>query len=270
MAQRRTNNTLVFVIGVVTAVIGAALAGLWLLRDDGGETTASAGGGSVPVLVSRRPIPKGASGSQLADAVEVRHVPAITRSSDALSSVEQLVERTALTDIDEGQQVRSAFLRSRTVRAGAIAIPAGKQAVAVTVDFTAAGAGYIGPGDKVNVYALFDRAGDTVVVEGRTGAAPSNAPTVAADRLVLPGVEVLDVSQEVAPSTQAPQPQATGGATARPAGAATITYLLAVDADQAERLIFFTSYTRLYLTLVPADQPPSATGGRDQNNVLRG
>ena len=266
-ASKRSSSTLVIVLGIVTAVVGAVLAAVLLVAKDGGGG-AEVSKGTLPVLVAVRPIPRGASGEQVQDSVAVRQVAAVTRASDALTSPEQLVDRTTTTEIGVDQQVRSAFFRQRTVRGSTIKVPEGKQALAVTIDFTPAGAGYIGPGDKVNVYAVYTKQGEGVALENKP---VGTAPEFAADKLAFSNIEVLDISQEVAPlaTTQTAATPTNGTATRPTAAATTITYLLAVDANQAERLIFFTSYARLYLTLVPQGQGDSATPGRDQTNVLR-
>jgi Flp pilus assembly protein CpaB len=116
----------------------------------------------------------------------------------------------------------------------ALPIPEGKQAVAVKVAFVAAGAGFVHQGDSVNLYGTFK---DQKVA----GLEPPLA------KLVLSNVQVLSVTGV--------------------AGADTV-YLLAVDAEQAERVIYLTTYQSIYLTLVPKNGPPVSTGGRNAANIL--
>jgi len=113
-------------------------------------------------------------------------------------------------------------------------IPDGKQAVAVQMPFVAGLAGYAKAGDTVNIYGVIDEKG--------AGAEP--APP--ASKLILPGVQVLAVTGP-APGTE------TGNA----------TYLLALDASQAEQAIFFAKFQSMWLTLVPKGQAKApATPGR--------
>ena len=271
-AQKRSNN-LIIVLGLVTAVVGGGLVLLLLGRggDDSGGSAQGGSGDTVPVLVSKRSISQGTAGSDLGDAVEVKQVPAVTRSSDALVSLGELAERTTTVDIGPDQQLRSAFFRQRTVRGEAIKVPNGKQAVAMTIPFTNAGGGYVGPGDRINLYALVGRQNGNVAPlcgEGLCPASDQRSPQ-ATSQLVLANVEVLDVSQEVAPATvtnaQPAEDQTARGVNAQP----TVTYLMALDASQAEKAIFFSRYGEVYLTLVPKGQPDSTTGGRDQTNALK-
>ncbi len=272
-AQKRSNN-LIIVLGLVTAVVGGGL--VLLLLGRGGDDDASAAGGSgdtVPVLVSKRTIAQGTAGSDLGDAVEVKQVPAVTRSSDALVSLGELAERTTTVEIGPDQQLRSAFFRQRTARGEAIKVPGGKQAIAMTIPFTNAGGGYVGPGDRINLYALVGKQNGIVAPlcttpEGLCAATDGRAAQ-ASSQLVLTNVEVLDVSQEVAPATVT-NAQPVEGQPARGVGAEpTVTYLMALDASQAEKAIFFSRFGEVYLTLVPKGQPDSTTGGRDQTNALR-
>jgi hypothetical protein len=120
-------------------------------------------------------------------------------------------------------------------------IPAGKQAVAVQVPFVAGLAGYAQPGDLVNVYATVEK--------GQTGA-DATVPPVA--RLLLPAVQVLTVT--------GPGPGSGDGKT---------TYLLALDAAQAEQAIFFSRFESLWMTLVPKGQPAAVpTPGRTYKNAF--
>jgi Flp pilus assembly protein CpaB len=270
-AQKRSNN-LIIVLGIVTALVGGGLVLLLVNRGGGGGSSASDGGSStVPVLVATKAIPAGAAGGNIGDSVTVRQVPAATRSSDALVSLGELGDRTTTVAIGPDQQLRSAFFHQRTVRGDAIKVPDGKQAIAMSIPFTNAGGGYVGPGDHVNLYALVGKQNGNVVPLCGTGLCPTADPKSpqASSQLVLPNVEVLDVSQEVAPrtvtSTQPVAGQVSRAAEVEP----NVTYLMALDASQAEKAIFFSKYSDVYVTLVPKGQPDSTTGGRDQTNAFK-
>jgi Flp pilus assembly protein CpaB len=116
-------------------------------------------------------------------------------------------------------------------------IPDGKQAVAVQVPFVAGLAGFAKAGDLVNVYGNLEK-----------GATDPPPPLT---RLLLPGVQVLAVS--------APGPGSEGG---------NATYVLALDAAQAEQAIFFAKFESLWLTLVPKGQPKPQTSGRSYKNAF--
>lgn len=273
-AQKRSNN-MIIVLGVLTAVVGAGLV-LLLAGRGGGESSSSGrgGGDTVPVLVAKKAIPQGAIGGEIGDSVEVRQVPAATRSSDALVSLGELADRTTTIAISPEQQLRSAFFRQRTQRGEAIKVPEGKQAVPLTIPFSQAGGGYVGPGDRVNIYALLAKqAGNVVVPLCGDGVCPGpdGRNPVASTQLVMSNVEVLDISREIAPATVTSVAPASGSVS-RVGGdlkSENVLMLMALDANQAEKMIFLVAYTELYVTLVPKGQPDSTTGGRDQLNVLK-
>jgi Flp pilus assembly protein CpaB len=116
-------------------------------------------------------------------------------------------------------------------------IPEGKQAVAVQVPFVAGLAGYAKAGDRVNIYGNIEKG----LVE----------PAPPASKLILSGVEVLAV-------TGAGPGAETGNA----------TYLLALDATQAEQAIFFARFESMWLTLVPKGQANSQTSGHSYKNAF--
>jgi hypothetical protein len=116
-------------------------------------------------------------------------------------------------------------------------IPEGKQAVAVQVPFVAGLAGYAKAGDTVNVYGNIEKG-------------PAD-PAPPASKLILSGVQVLAVT--------GPGPGADTGNS---------TYLLALDANQAEQAIFFAHFESMWLTLVPKGQAKPQTAGHSYKNAF--
>ena len=144
---------------------------------------------------------------------------------------------TTTTTIQAGTVVVNAAAPSAPT---SFTIPAGKQAVAVQVPYVAGLAGYAKAGDIVNVYGNIDASG--------AGATPAPPAT----KLILSGVEVLAVT--------GPGPGADSG---------NATYLLALDANQAEQAIFFAKFQSLWLSLVPKGQPTSPqTAGHTYKNAF--
>ena len=124
-------------------------------------------------------------------------------------------------------------------------IPPGHQAIAVQVPFVNGVAGYAKAGDHVNVFGAFKNF-------PANGALPNPAA-----KLVLADVEVLAVD------TAAPS-----GGSGGTAPAAAATYLLAVDATQAESLVYLQSFEASYLTLAREDQGGLTTPGRTPKNAV--
>ena len=121
-----------------------------------------------------------------------------------------------------------------------IKIPDGKEAVAIQMPGVPGVAGYVKAGDRVNVYGTF-----------KTSQVPG-APKPPAAKLVLKNVEVLNVT--------APAAGVEGG---------NATYLLALSADDAERVIYMASFESMWMSLVKDGAPAVGnTPGRTATNLI--
>jgi Flp pilus assembly protein CpaB len=119
----------------------------------------------------------------------------------------------------------------------AVAIPDGMQGLEVSLTAPQAAAGYVQPGDAVNVYANVAKASDAKL-----------AATSPCTALVAPNVTVVDVN---------PRPGAATNGQTQVAAGATVNYFLAVDPMVARAIIFFAANESLYLSLVPRGQNPT-------------
>jgi Flp pilus assembly protein CpaB len=134
----------------------------------------------------------------------------------------------------------------RTVQVGPAAVtgsttftlPKGKQAVAIELPSVPGLAGYAKPGDLVNIYATI------------RNDQPNGKLKEPLSKLVLTSVKVLDV--------RAPAAGTAGNA----------TYLLALDVNEAERVIFFAKFESLWIALASKDQGVVTTTGRGYQNAL--
>lgn len=240
--HKRSNMLLV--AGAAVFLIGAALVVSLVQATNQKDTKAS----TAAVLVARSTIPAGTSGADAIakQLVVARPVPASVKAPDVLVNPSELSGRVIDNQIDAGEQIRASDLRPMTVRGGAIKIPAGQQGVAVQLPFVSGGAGYVGPGDFVDIYGNVKNPDGTTIT-----------------KLVLGGVKVLDVSTEVAPRVES-------GQSSERANGTNVTYLLSLNADQAERVIYLAANQQLWLTLQgEGNQPVPATSGRTADDVLK-
>jgi Flp pilus assembly protein CpaB len=139
-----------------------------------------------------------------------------------------------------GAQVRTVAVAPAGAAAAVpvtFAIPKGKQAVSIEVPAVPGLAGYVNPGDVINVYAAV------------RNSQPSGRLKTPFVKLVLQGVKVLDV--------RAPAP-GTGG---------TSIYLLALDVKDAEQIIFYAKYESMWIALANADDKPVVSAGRSYQNA---
>ena len=130
--------------------------------------------------------------------------------------------------------------QAQAVNTSEVAIPIGDQAVAVTpANGTAGLAGYLGPGDVVDVYASAKAIGPLV-------------PVVPCAAVVATDVPVLDVS------VQTPEYRGhTGTARSIPGS---VTVLLAATSAQSALLVFAAQNEQIYLTEVPRGGGSRPTG----------
>ncbi len=232
--------------GAALLIVGVAVAASVGRSDDKDDAEPT-----VPVVVARADIDAGALGDDLVSAgkVGIDQVPESEAPPDALSSTASLTGVIVTAAVEKGDDVTTEDVGPSTLRAGSITIPKGKQAVAITVDTTAGGGGYAGAGDHVDLFA---------VIQPDAPGAPVSPMT----KLLLSDIEVLDVSNEIAPRraattseetpTTAPAPRSTDGQ---------ITLLLALTPAQAEQAIFAASFNRVWVTVLPKDAPASSTDG---------
>jgi Flp pilus assembly protein CpaB len=121
-----------------------------------------------------------------------------------------------------------------------VAVPNGKEGVAVQVPAIAGLAGYAKVGDRVNVYGTFK--------DRQPNAAAKGVP---ATKLIIADAEVLAVT--------GPPAGAEGGNS---------TYLLAVNPGAAEQVIYLASFEGIWLSLTPDGAPGlPATSGRTAQNI---
>jgi Flp pilus assembly protein CpaB len=236
MAKR--SNILV-VLGVAFFALGAAIVFL-LLRDDTSSVSAGAVGSSSQVLVATTDIAAGTSGEDMVakGMIEAKTFEPGQVAPGALTSTAALANQAVATDIGKGTQLTTSSLRRSQARRTSVVIPEGKQAVAVQLGFVPGMGGYVSAGDRVNMYSVVRNGVDDAA---KAGGSPCN-PRV---HLFLSNVEVLDVASGMAPADEK-------------GGGGPVTYVLALDPFEAERVIFLSSNEALHLAL-PGDQAPPAS-----------
>ncbi|MEO7428343.1 MAG: RcpC/CpaB family pilus assembly protein, partial [Acidimicrobiales bacterium] len=165
--------------------------------------------------------------------------------------INQLAGAEFVQGFAKAQQITATGLQlqNRTFK-----IPAGYEAVAVQIDFVAGAAGYVNPGDRINLYGLYTTA-------------TSRRPAPRAE-LLLTNVEVLDVDLTI-PARRGTGPTDPSQPAVQRASGSTVTYLLALRTADAEKVIFTTEFASFYATLTAPDAAPAGpTPGRDADSVL--
>lgn len=225
---RRTKAALL--VGFVIFVGGSSGAA-YLGSRGTGSTAAPA---KVPVLYTAGPVDAGMAAATAVSEGRIRSkmvAPAV-RPANAVADASQLAGRVSAAAIAPNALVTSDMFTVPQTRIGSVVIPAGKRALSLELNPVAGVSGFVGAGDRIDVYG---------VANGE-----KTAPSV---RMVLQGVEVLNVNGAGLPTAQG-QP-----------GGPNLVYLLAVAPAEAERLIYLNEYEKLYFDLVPKGEGPVATPG---------
>jgi Flp pilus assembly protein CpaB len=255
---RRSN--LLVIAGIGFFVVGVVVVAL-LSRDNGSSSSAAASTGTVDVLVAKEDIPAGTTGEDASSKVEVRRISSADRQPDALSTPSQLSNQILTSKFARNEQILRNGLQVRS-KVPTVQVPAGKEAVAVSVPYVAGGAGYLAPGDLVNVYE---------VIPSAVAGAPTqlSAPRT---QLMLTNVKVLDIDRQQSPLSGTQDTATQTGIATRPAASnGNVTVLLALDPIDVEKVVFgsSTSGVNLYLTRVADNAAPAgATPGRTFDNLF--
>jgi len=225
-------SNLIVTLGLAVFIVGAAATFL-VVRNSGGNDTATAGPGRVTVLVADKNIPAGTQGNAAVNQglVKTKVVVESARPATALTDVSQLAGKTVTLGVAEGQVLTTEQFQTAQTRIGTLKIPDGKTAVAIQMANVPGVAGFAGAGDRVDVFGVVKPGSD---VKQAAGGA----------KLILQNTEVLNVNGTTLAAAQG-QPGGTG-----------LVYLLAVTAPEAERLIYLTTFEQLYFSLVAKDAAP--------------
>lgn len=196
---------------------------------------------TVTVEYAAGTVPAGTAGSTaVADGrIRSKTVPPGERPAGAVTDPSQLAGRVAASAIAAGTIVTADMFPDPQTHIGTIVIPPGKRALALELQPVSGVAGFVGAGDKVDVYGVV-KGGDT----------PEGV------RLVLQDVDVLNVNGAGLPTAQG-QP-----------GSPDLIYLLAVTPADAERLIYLSEFEKLYFDLVPKGEGPVKTPGAGPTSAL--
>lgn len=223
-----------------------------------GVKKASAGGQeTTSVIVSTKNVPAQSNLDELLaqGAFITKEVPEDAVVDGAVTDLAQLEGKKTASPLLEGEQVSTGRLQgSAAAPGGALAIPEGHSALDVAVPAPALIAGDLEAGDHVTVYASFDDAGKAKIKAA--GTQSSTTATVAGGEgvtvVLVPEAEVLKVfGQSLSDSSQ-------GGGTKPSTVEMAVT--LALEPEDAQKVVFAQSQGTLYLTLLPPSE-----AGKKQN-----
>jgi pilus assembly protein CpaB len=211
----------------------------------GADARALAGIRTVDVLVADQLIPEGTSGDELDGLVRTETVPAKTALDGRVTDLAALTGRVATVDLLPGEQLLAGrFARPGDLRdPGTVDVPAGLQEVSVLLEPQRAVGGRLAAGDSVGVVVSLTMADGT-----------------SATHAVLHRVLVTQVQGAPTPVDPAAQQDPETASSGTPAPSASLMITLAVNAAQAEAVVFGIEHGTLWLSLEPDG---ADTGGTD-------
>jgi pilus assembly protein CpaB len=241
----KTNRTFVL-LAIVLGLLGSVLLYAAVSRD-GSKTSSPAGG--VPVVVAKVEIP--ARTRITASMVEIRQIPADTRSLLAFDSTDAVLGQVTRFPIAANEHILSSKVvplegAATASRSLAFAVPQGKRGFAIRVSEVANAGGLILPGDYVDVVVLYDveflnRSGDREMVDA-----------FVVD-VLFQNIEVLAVSQtivDLVPNTGDAEGQRARNTEAAPKPDAN-TVTLALTPEEAQKLYLAEANGRIRLAVRP-------------------
>lgn len=242
------------VLIVLAALMLAALSGTAiLLYARGVDQRAVDSRRAVPVLLAERRIPAGTTGAQIRQRKLVREVvmPAGSLPDGTLRSLDRTLDGLALTaDLQPDQLLlRGQFTRAGPDSAAQAGVPDGELAVSVEVTMAPGVAEKVTAGDHVTVFVTYPR-----------DAAPSRQKT----RILLPEATVISITTGP-PSDVSPAPA--GSRSTSRAAARSYPATLAVDQDQAVRLVHATQTGSIYLGLLGESTRVTPSPGVDYDSL---
>jgi len=231
----RKRSNLIVTIGLAVFVLGAGATFLVVRNGVGSSSSNAAAPGNSSVLYAAKAIPSGTGGAAAYDQgyIKTRPMRASAKPVGALGDPSELAGKTALGNVPQGTVLTSSQFAAPQTSLGTVKIPAGKTALALSLAPVPGLAGFAAASDHIDIFGVV-----------------KNGPEAPSAKLIMQNTEVLSVTPAVAATNP--------------------TYLLAVTAPEAERLIYLTSFESLYFSLVSKDAAAAApTAGSHPDDALK-
>ena len=240
-------RTILLVVAALVAVVGSGMVFLYVKGADDRAKQAQEPVGVLKAVAQIEP------GETLAEAsaagkIDLMDVPAEQRLEGAMDSIGESGGLVALTRVYPNEQVTSTKFGT-TGEQDTFAMPPGKFAISVNMTDTGRVAGFVAPGSKV---ALFVNA-------------PVGRSQEAGVRLLLPDVSVIAVAQTTV--TTATTTDGAGATTSTEALPRTLI-TLAVDQEEAEKVLLATKVGEISFGLLNEKSKVSASDGITQQNLF--
>lgn len=173
--------------------------------------------------------------------IELGQVPRTTLPEGYIASLQEINELQTNARILEGEVISRERFVTRAEATGRLDIPDGFEAVSVQVSTPPGVGGFVRPDDQVSLIVTIDETGDGGV----------------RSQYLLQDIRVLavgrDTSADFIPNLDEVD---------------AVLLTLAVEPEDAERLVFAVENGSLYFTLLPEDAEPGPTPGRTHDDLF--
>lgn len=241
------------IAAVVLALVGALMVFSYANRADARAVKDLQ---PVDVLVVQTAVPAGTPVAELAASVATTQLPGASVADTALKDLNSSAGMVTAVDLVPGEQLVSERLvkPEDLVTPGSVEVPEGLHEVSILVEPQRIAGGRVKAGDYVGVFMSTGAAG----AEGEEGSGGAKAT-----QLVIPRVLVSAVQRAPEPAAPADNPEMTeeekeaAKAEALPSGSLMVT--IAMNPDQATRLVFASEFESIWLSKATAannDAPP--------------
>jgi pilus assembly protein CpaB len=247
------------IAAVVLALVGAVMVFSYA---NGAEARAVRDLEPVDVLVVQAKVPAGTPVADLAASVTTKPLPGASVADTALKDLTASAGMVTAVDLLPGEQLVAERLvfPEELETPGSVEIPKGLHEVSILVEPQRIAGGRIVPGDYVGVFMSMG-AGGSEGEEGEEGGDSSGSSV--STQLVVPRVLVSSVQRAPEPAPAAEgvemteEEKAAAEAEALPSGSLMVT--IALNPDQATRLVFASEFQSIWLskaTAAEGDAPP--------------
>lgn len=242
-------SKVVVIGGGVMAVLGMLLAYLYTAGagKNSGAATAMGKSETAFAYVVVNDLTVGTLWEDLAEDIERRQIPVSLRPPGAISDASQAEGKTLVRSMSKGEILTTVQFNKNGSES--LKIPEGMRALTISVPLPQGVGDYIQPGSKADIFVTF---------KGLPGVSDPELATLT--RLLLSDVTVLANRQALSAAAQA--------AGDVPSESGEILLTLAVNTDQAEKIIFAKENGAVWLTLMNAGDPPAVGAGRTFRTAL--
>jgi len=201
----------------------------------------------VEAFVAGSDIPKGTTGQQAVGSglIVKEQVRRANRPETALPDTSSIATQVASTDIPKGQYILTGgFVDQSKAAPGLADLSSGMQAISIAIDDVRGVAGFVQPGDRVNIlhYSKL-RTPPNAAADANTAQAQTS--------FLAQNIRVMAVGHQAVNSV----PSTTAPGAAAPAATSSGLLTLEVNATDAEKIVMASQGT-IYLSLVPKGFKP--------------